>query len=126
MSRYVVAETREEFKKLLREGVIIIVKASANWCGPCKNIAPLVKKLFESMPNNVFMLEIDVDEDTDLVSYFKIRSVPTLISYVGNERTDILTTSKEDSVKKFFSKVNAHCFMDNSEDDLSVHLYGAN
>ena len=65
---------------MLRDDTIIIVKASANWCGPCKKVAPLVTTLFESMPKNVFMLEVDVDDDVDLVSYFDIKRVPTFIS----------------------------------------------
>ena len=123
MSRYVEnIETREDFKKILKAGRIIIVKASATWCGPCKKVAPLVKKLLESMPNNVFMLEIDVDENSDLATFFDIKKLPTFISYVGVDKMDVLIGSNEKDVKAFFNKVAAHASLDN----ISEHLYGSN
>ena len=113
-------EMRDEFKKLLLERRVIIVKASASWCSPCKEVAPLIKKLFEKMPNNVYLFEFDVDNSPDLATYFKITKLPTLISYFGKDKKDIVTSSKEKDLKVFFNKVDAHCGME----DLSVHLYG--
>ena len=67
-------EMRDEFKKLLLKGRVIIVKASASWCSPCKEAAPLIKKLFEKMPNNVYLFEFDVDNSPDWQHILKLQS----------------------------------------------------
>ena len=121
MSRYIKnISTRAEFKNVLKEGTIIIVKASADWCGPCKKIAPLVKKLFETMPKNVWMLEVDVDDDQDLATFFDIKQVPTFISYIGKDKMDVAIGGNEKTVRAFFQKIEGHMAIDN----LSTHLYG--
>lgn len=99
---------RNEFLRSLKNGQILIVKAYANWCGPCKKIAPLVDKLLNRMPKNVKMMYLDVDTGRDLTNYLKITSVPTFISYVNKEKMDILTSSSEDDVRKFFRKIEAY------------------
>ena len=63
------------------------------------------------MPENVHMLEVDVDNQPDLATYFDIRKLPTFISYVGVDKTDILTGSREEDINKFFNKVEAHSSM---------------
>jgi len=122
MARYIKdIETRDDFKKLLKVGEIIVVKAGADWCGPCKQVAPLVKELFESLPKNVKMLVVDVDSDGDLATFFDIKQVPTFISYVGKDKMDVFIGSNEKGVRAFFDKVAAHAGMC----DLCQDVYGS-
>jgi len=122
MSRYIKdIETRDDFKKLLKVGTIIVVKAGADWCGPCKKVAPLVKDLLETMPKSVKMLVVDVDSDADLATFFDIKQVPTFISYVGKDKMDVFIGSNEKGVRAFFDKVAAHAGMC----DLCQDVYGS-
>jgi len=122
MSRYIKdIETRDDFKKLLKVGTIIVVKAGADWCGPCKKVAPLVKDLLEMMPKSVKMLVVDVDSDADLATFFDIKQVPTFISYVGKDKMDVFIGSNEKGVRAFFDKVAAHAGMC----DLCQDVYGS-
>jgi len=99
---------RSQLNSILRNGQITIIKASADWCGPCKQIAPLVDELLEQMPQNVKILHLDVDEGQNLSSFLRINAVPTFISYKGFEKTDILVGATEEGVRKFFHKVSKY------------------
>lgn len=101
-------DERNEFVRSLKNGRILIIKAYANWCGPCKKIAPLVDKLLNRMPNNVKIMYLDVDVNKDLANYLKITRLPTFISYVNKEKRDILISANEEDVRKFFRKVEAY------------------
>ena len=74
---------------LLNNQGLIIIKLTAKWCNPCKIIEPIVKTLFENMPNNVQCITIDIDNSIDLYSFFKkkrvINGVPVILCYLkGN------------------------------------------
>ena len=101
-------ETRDDFTMLLAENRVVVVKASAVWCNPCKKIASYVDDLFKELPSNVYLICLDVDEGPDLSSFFRIRKLPTFISFVGKDKMDVLEGSEPENVKKFFQKVKLH------------------
>jgi len=55
----------------------------ANWCGPCKTLAPIIKDLMEEYgdgeKSGVIVEKIDVDEHKDLAEKYSIRSIPTIV-----------------------------------------------
>ena len=73
----------------LAEEYVIVIKFTANWCGPCKRIASQVEKHFLDMPENVICVEIDVDECTDLYSLFRTKhmltGIPAILAFYGDE-----------------------------------------
>ena len=81
---------------------------TASWCGPCKRITPLVNDLFSKMPQNVYMLIIDIDKAKDIASYLKVRSVPMLCNYISNEPMDSVVGANEEKVINFFKKTAIH------------------
>ena len=106
MNRIFTAEmTRDEFKKMLTKDKVTIVKASADWCGPCERIADYVDELFALTSSNVQLVKLDVDESQEVASYLNIRKLPTFISFVGSDKMDVLEGAKKVEVKKFFVKV---------------------
>jgi thioredoxin 1 len=64
---------------------IIVVFFHADWCGPCKKIAPIVENFFATSPNNVLCADIDADESFDLYAFLKhqkmINGIPVILMY---------------------------------------------
>lgn len=73
--------TNENFKELIKEKTL--VDFYANWCGPCKMIAPEL----ERAESNVKVVKVDVDEFEDLAKEYGVMSIPTLILF--NEGKEI-------------------------------------
>ena len=101
---------REQFKQSLTQYNVIILKFYANWCGPCKTIAPYVSQKVNELkinPNKKFIfLEINVDDNLsqNLASFLKVNSLPTIMSFVGGQKADISIGSDFKSIDAFFQK----------------------
>ena len=95
---------RDELRKYADTHRVVILKATATWCGPCKRCAPLVNKLFSTMPDNVSMVIVDIDDGRDIKSFLKITSVPTLYNIVNGQLMDSVVGSAEDHIRSFFKK----------------------
>lgn len=67
----------------------IIIKAGAEWCGPCKAIKPTLEEVEKEFPDILFC-EIDVDEAVDFSEKYKLRSVPTLLFFKEAKEVDRL------------------------------------
>lgn len=73
-----------------------VVDFSAEWCGPCKAIAPVLNKLSIDYKDKVNFYKVDVDEEFELVEKYGIKSIPTLffISKNGEIKKEIGNTPK--------------------------------
>lgn len=60
-------------------GVPAIVDFYADWCGPCKAIAPVLEELSNEYDGKLVVYKIDTDKETELSSLFGIQSIPTLL-----------------------------------------------
>lgn len=100
-------ETRAEFKNLIsaNKSKTIVVKFYADWCGPCKRIKDLVDTLFNNLHGDKLMIVVNADEQRDVASYLKIDRLPTIITYKGGERDNVIMTSDERELKSFFNSL---------------------
>ncbi len=69
-----------EFDDVVKEGVTL-VDFYADWCGPCKMIAPILKDLSTTLDENTQIVKVNVDEEGDLAQRFDVMSIPTLILF---------------------------------------------
>ncbi|NFI51557.1 thioredoxin [Clostridium botulinum] len=69
-----------EFDDAIKEG-IVIVDFFADWCGPCKMLAPIFEELEEEMKDKVKFFKVNVDESGELASKFRVFSIPTMIIF---------------------------------------------
>lgn len=71
--------------EVLKSDVPVLVDFSATWCGPCRQIAPLVEQLAEEYQGKVKVTTVDIDESPGTAQKFGIRGVPTLYVFKGGE-----------------------------------------
>lgn len=74
----VVNITNENFEQYLSSHEIVILKFSADWCGPCKSFAPIYEETAEVYPEILFG-EVDSEKMPQLAADFGVRSVPFLV-----------------------------------------------
>ena len=71
----------ETFSQIINDNKPVLVDFSAEWCGPCKMMAPELKRFAGMHKDEIRVLKIDVDKNPETASHFNIQGVPTLILF---------------------------------------------
>ncbi|MCX7729359.1 MAG: thioredoxin [Bacteroidia bacterium] len=69
------------FHQLIQGETPVLVDFSAEWCGPCKMMTPILKELSQYFGDKVKIIKVDVDKNPLTASYYNIQGVPTLILF---------------------------------------------
>ena len=73
------------FQDVINSEKPVLVDFSAEWCGPCKMMAPILKEVKDHLGENVTILKVDVDKNPGAAQSFNVRGVPTLILFKAGE-----------------------------------------
>lgn len=77
-----VKATSADFDRTINETAVpVVVDFYADWCGPCRMMAPALDDLAATRAGEILVLKVDTDRAPDLVARFGIRSIPTLIAF---------------------------------------------
>ncbi|HEU4553457.1 MAG TPA: thioredoxin [Chitinophaga sp.] len=73
------------FGELINGSKPVLVDFSAEWCGPCKMMPPILKELKNMTGDDVVILKMDVDRNPKLAAAYQVQSVPTLMVFRNGE-----------------------------------------
>lgn len=80
--------TTENFSDEVKEGAPILVDFWAEWCGPCRMVAPVLDELATEMDGAVRIGKVNVDNNQDLAVQYQVQSIPTFLLFKDGEVVD--------------------------------------
>ena len=93
--------TDKEFDADIKKGVTL-VDFYANWCGPCRTLAPVLEQVAKDIHGKAVIGKIDIDNEQKTAAHFQITSVPTMILFKnGKEVGRLVGLRTADAVKDF-------------------------
>jgi len=88
--------------------VPVIVDFWAPWCGPCKQLGPMLEKLVKQANGKVRMVKVNVDENQQLAAQMRVQSIPAVFAFVDGQPVDgFMGALPESQIKQFIDRLGS-------------------
>jgi putative thioredoxin len=96
---------------------LVIVDFWAPWCGPCKQLTPVLEKVISSSPNKIVLAKINIDENQQIAAQLRIQSIPAVFAFKDKQPVNAFQgVIPETEVIKFLEKLLGEKLANNFED----------
>jgi putative thioredoxin len=104
----VVDATDESFGQILEisRTVPVVVDLWAEWCGPCKQLSPIIEKVTRELGGRVLLAKVDVDANPQLAQGFRAQSIPMVVALIAGQPVPMFTGAvPEEQVREVFAQL---------------------
>lgn len=77
---------KSSFNTIINSETPVLVDFFADWCGPCKMLAPILKQVKEELGDDIKIIKIDVDKNQPLANHYQVRGVPTMLLFKNGKQ----------------------------------------
>lgn len=77
---------KSSFNTIIKSNIPVLIDFHADWCGPCKMLAPILKQVKEELGEALKIVKIDVDKNQPLAAKYQVRGVPTMLLFKNGKQ----------------------------------------
>jgi thioredoxin 1 len=98
--------TDANFDEVLRNHPLVLVDFWAEWCAPCRKIAPILEELAQEYEGKLLVAKLDVDENPKTAMRYRVMSIPTVILFKNGQPVEVLVGAQPK--RNFQAKLEKH------------------